>query len=99
MGRLLLRSTKSLTFPTRIDVLFQDVRAVKLPTHLDGLTIREPTDSERRAIDADTGLLSSEGVELFVVEGSGHSGYVIAGVMDTHEDTGEYNDESSLLRR
>jgi hypothetical protein len=36
MKRLLLRSTKTPTFGTRIDVLFQNVKAMKLPTRLDG---------------------------------------------------------------
>jgi hypothetical protein len=39
MGRLLLRSSKNETFGTRVDVLFQNVRAMKLPTLLDGLVV------------------------------------------------------------
>jgi hypothetical protein len=37
MTRLLLRSTKSEEHPTRIDVLFQGVQFIGLPTRLDGL--------------------------------------------------------------
>lgn len=49
MARLLLRSTRSETFGRRQDVLFQNVKALKLPTDLDGLVVAEadPIDAER----------------------------------------------------
>lgn len=52
MARLLLRSTKSPTFPTRVDILFQNVMEMSIPTSLDGLTISEPTAEERRTIQS-----------------------------------------------
>jgi hypothetical protein len=97
MGRLLLRSTKTATFRTRIDVLFQNVKAVKLPTRLDGLSVRPASDDELRAIEEDSGLLAAEDTRFFIVEGSGYAGYVVAGVMVTHVDEGEYNEPSALL--
>jgi hypothetical protein len=99
MGRLLLRSTKSPASPTRVDILFQDVRAMKLPTQLDGLVLRSPTAAEVHVIENDTGQLSSAETKIFILQGASYSGYVLAGVMVTHEDEGEYNDASSLLEK
>lgn len=98
MGRLLIRSTKSATFPTRVDVLFQNVKAMKLPTRLDGLVVRLADEVERRAIESETGLLTSDDTKPFVIEGTGYVGYIVAGVIVSHEDAGEYNDESALLK-
>lgn len=36
-------STGSETFATRVDVLFENVKALKLPTSLDGLVVAEPS--------------------------------------------------------
>lgn len=43
-------------------------------------------------------LASTEG-RLFVLEGTGYSGHVFASLVVSHEDTGEYYDESALLSR
>lgn len=50
MGRLLLRSPKSPGAATRVDVLFQNVKALKLPTRLEGLSVRSPGDEELQSI-------------------------------------------------
>ena len=50
MGRLLLRSPKSPGAATRVDVLFQNVKALKLPTRLEGLSLRSPGDEELQSI-------------------------------------------------
>lgn len=97
MGRLLLRSTKTLTFGSRVDVLFQNVKAVKIPTRLDGVVVRAPTEDERRHIESDTGLLGDDATRIFVLEGASYSGYVVAGVMVVDERDAEYNEPSALI--
>lgn len=97
MSRLLLRSTKTPTFATRVDVLFQNVQAMKLTTRLEGLSLRLPTKEEQVIVEADTGLTAGDDARIFMLEGDGRCGYVVAGVVVSHEDEGEYDDESALL--
>ena len=97
MGRLLLRSTKSPTYSTRIDVLIQNVQFVKMPAYLEGLAIRVANESERMMVEVEVGALPSGDVKCFVVSGSSYTGYVIAGALKTYEDEGSYSDPSPLL--
>ncbi len=57
MGRLLLRSAKSDQFETRVDVAFQNVQAVQLPTLLPGLVVSDADPAETERIVKETGLL------------------------------------------
>lgn len=96
MSRLLLRSTKSDTFDARVDVLFQNVKALKLPTLLDGLTVAEADGSEVAQISRETGCLPDEETTLFVLRSPAYEGYVVAGVCLVAEDDGEYFEPSQL---
>jgi hypothetical protein len=94
MNRLLLRSTKSETHPTRVDVLFQNVKAMNLPTQLDGLVVTEAGAAREIEIIEETGLLPGEGTVFFEVESSGRIGFVVAGVVVEDEDEGEFFEPS-----
>jgi hypothetical protein len=96
MARLLLRSTKSDTFATRVDVLFQNVKALKLPTSLDGLVITEADADEAARISSETGILPAEGTRNFIVRSGAFDGYIVAGVCVVAEDEGEYFEPSQL---
>jgi hypothetical protein len=96
MARLLLRSTKSESFATRFDVLFQDVKALKLPTALHGLVVAEAEPADETRIVRETGLLPSEDTTIFTVRAGAFDGYVVAGVCVTAEDDGEYFEPSPL---
>jgi hypothetical protein len=91
----LLRSTKSDISPTRIDVLFKNVKVMNLVTGLDGLAIRQATEDERLRFANEAALHSDQ--PFWVVESTSFRGYVGASLMLTHEDDGEYNDPSALL--
>ena len=94
-GQLLLRSVKATDWPTRIDVLFKNVAAVHLPTIMDRLAVSEATDTERAELRVQVGAASRlEGQRVFIVRGSGFTGYVVAGVMAWHEDEREYHETS-----
>lgn len=97
MGRLLLRATKTPTFGTRIDVLFQDVRAVVLPARLEGLSVRIASPQDRFKVPESIGQWMSDDAEVYVCEGTGYTGYVVASVCLLHEDQGDYGDDSPLL--
>ncbi len=90
MGRLLLRSTKSETFPTRVDVLFQNVKAIFLPTSLDGLVVEVADATTADRVTRETGLLADEDTTFFELRTAHGVGYVVAGVVVADEDHGEF---------
>ena len=96
MGRLLLRSTKNETFLTRVEVLFQNVKAVRLPTVLEGLVVSEADPGLVQQIEAETGLTRDDGTHFFCLRTSHGVGYVVAGVVVSEEDEGEYFEPSKL---
>jgi hypothetical protein len=94
-SQLLLRSTKSPTSPTRIDVLFKGVTQFHLPTSFAGLSLAEGTDAEVRqlCILRESPRFGKD-VKVFTVKGSDFLGYVAALIAVCHEDEGEYDDPS-----
>jgi len=96
MGRLLLRSTKSDHFETRVDVAFQNVKAIQIPTLLPGPLIDEATPLKASRIATEMGLEPDADMKFFLLEGSSFAGYVVASVMDTSEDSGEYYEPSRV---
>jgi len=96
MKRLLLRSTRNETFSTRIDVLFQNVKALSLPTFLEGMVVSEADGELADRIEAETGFLCEEGSRFFRVDTAHGVGYLVAGVMVGREDEGEYFEPSEL---
>jgi hypothetical protein len=95
--QLLLRSTKSETERTRIDVLFKPVRAMKIRTLLDGLRVREAEPHEVAEIAREAAEEIEGELKVFVIESGSFTGYVVASAMTTAEDDGEYSDPSPLL--
>ena len=93
---LLLRSPKDSEHPTRIEVAFKNVHAVKLPAMFDDLTISMAHGSRAESIRAEAGVLKDRG-EVFLIEGVGTKGYVVAGIAFGQEDEGDYADPSPLL--
>lgn len=96
MKRLLLRSTKSDQFQTRVDVAFQNVQAVQLPTLLPGLVVAGADPAEIERIIKETGLLPDDDRKFFSMLGSNFTGYVVAGVVASCEDSGEYYEPSQV---
>ena len=93
-GQLLLRSTKTTDFSTRIDVLFKDVGAIHLPMTLDGLALTEATEDEKVELRPQIASPRLRDRKVFVVSGSNFTGYVVAGMVAWHEDDLEYYDPS-----
>ena len=83
MGQLLLRSPKAEGQPTRVDVLFQGVVAIDLPTTLNGLTVEATTADAPRGSRVFS-LRTADGVV----------GFVTAGVVVETEDEGDYFEAS-----
>lgn len=89
--QLLLRSLKTESHPTRIEVLVKDVRYVALPTTMEGLTFHRCDASE---VPPELSSLSPEGPWVRVGSG-GVTGYV-AGVAFVSEDELDYDDPSAF---
>jgi hypothetical protein len=94
-SQLLLRSTKSSEFSTRIDVFFKGVKEFHLPTSFTGLSIAEASDADiQKLCSLRKSLSFGKDVKVFKVQGIDFLGYVIALIVVSHEDEGEYDDPS-----
>jgi hypothetical protein len=94
-SQLLLRSTKSAEFPTRIDVFFKGVKELHLPTIFTGLSITEASEADVRQLCSLRKSPSfDKDVKVFKVQGTDFVGYVAALIVFCHEDEGEYHDPS-----
>lgn len=96
MSRLLLRSTRSDAYDTRVDVLFQGVRAMQVPTTLPGLVVWYADDRQLAEITEATGLIPDDETRFFVLLSGSLTGYVVASVCVHAEDEGEYFHPSEL---
>jgi hypothetical protein len=98
-SELLLRSTKSAEFPTRIDVFFKGVKEVHLPITSSGLSITEACDTEIQRLHPLRRSPLDKDVKVFMVQGEDFTGYVAALIALYHEDEGEYNEPSFFAHR
>lgn len=91
---MLLRSNRSNEVPTRVDVLFKGIMALKLPTSFDGLSITEVAYSEAIKLGIPVGCDEVTDRRIFVISGDDFVGYIVAANVFWHEDEGAYYDES-----
>lgn len=92
-GQLLFRSTKSPEHPTRVDVLFKNVAGIQMPAVFNGMIVH----STNGAPPFELGKLGCSGRKLFEITGEGMLGYIVAGIVVSHEDEGSHRDPSPLL--
>jgi hypothetical protein len=85
------------TFPSRVDVLFKNVHALRLPTRMEGLSVRIADPDLAGRITREAGEPPDGDHRVFVLQGRVFSGYVIASVMVTSEDDGDDSGPSPLL--
>jgi len=94
-AQLLLRSTKSDEWATRVDVGFKNVEYIQLPTLMNRLAIEVGTEADlppqaRQALDM-------VGKTVFILSTDGVRGFVVAGYGGWIEDEGDYSDPSKAL--
>jgi len=98
-GLLLLRSGKSNENPTtRIDILFQDVRALEIRVWFEGIKIEEVDDPkflENR--DSNPVDMVEYGNKIYALSGSGWNGFIVGGIVQIKEDDGELFGPSALV--
>jgi hypothetical protein len=100
-SELLLRSNKDTSNPTRIEILFKPVVALKIRAHMEGLRIVELDDSDAEAIKLDAALdeKSSCSSKIYALESGVFRGYIVAAVMVVHEDDLEYYEPTPFSRQ
>ena len=97
-GLLLLRSNKPAKESKRIDILFQDVRAMEIRSWFDGITIEEADERflvnyPSRPLD-----LMETGNRIFALKGKGWTGFILGGVISYNEDDEVATAPSALLK-
>ncbi|HWZ99073.1 MAG TPA: hypothetical protein VN025_15045 [Candidatus Dormibacteraeota bacterium] len=96
-GLLLLRSRKTKGATTRIDVLFQDVRAMEVRSWFVGIRIEESDQQQLEGCKSNPLEMIEPGNRIYSIIGNGWQGFVVGGIVSILEDDGEYSDPSGLL--
>lgn len=97
-GLLLFRSLKGRHgASTRIDVLFQDVRALEIRFWTSGLQIDELDVAQVVRAASNPIALMEPGNRVFGLSGDGWSGFILGGVVSTSESEDDDNAPSRLL--
>jgi len=94
---LLLRSPKDAEHPTRVEIAFKNVHAIKLPTALNDIAISVADEHLAQLIREEAGVLGESGHVFLMDAFGGTRGYVVAGIAFGQEDQGDYSDPSPLL--
>jgi hypothetical protein len=95
MKQLLLRSNRTSELSTRVDIAFQAVGWLELPTVLHGVTIDVDVAQDMKSV-------SERGVSigrrhLYSLSGLDYRGFVVAFVLRIAEDEGGYDEPSSVI--
>ena len=96
-GLLLLRSGKSPAHSKRIDILFQDVRALECRTDLEDLVIEEVGPEFLNTVRSKASEVIEPGHRVYSLKSGGWIGFVVGGIVSHHEDEEEFFASSSLL--
>jgi len=94
MRRLLLRSTKGEAAKTRVDVFFQNVKAMDVTTQMNGLAVFAAEGPDVKRISLTTGLVPSEDCIFYVLLSGGRRGHVVASLVAESVDDLEFHEAS-----
>ena len=83
--------------PTRVDILFQDVRALEISAWSDGLKIEQVEPEFLQGRSSNPAEMIEPGNKIYRLSGSGWTGFIVAGIMRFHEDEGEFFGPSALI--
>jgi len=92
-----MRSRKTKLTPTRIDLLFQDVRAIEVRAWFDGIRIEEVDKQFLKGRGSNPIEMIEPGNKVYSLSSSGWNGFIVGGVFSFTEDDGEFFAPSSLL--
>lgn len=97
-GLLLLRSKKAGKISTRLDVLFQDVRAMEIRSWFDGLKIEEVGAEYLGKQGSAPVALMETGNRVYRLIGDGWEGFILGGIVSFNEDEEDFFAPSKLLK-
>ena len=96
-GLLLLRSRKTPQHPKRIDILFQDVRAMQLRAWFDGIRVEEVDLGFLQGQSSKPEKMLEKGNKIYAIHGADWSGFIVGGIVSINEDQEEFSAPSGLL--
>ena len=97
-GQLLLRSCKTAIDPTRVDVLFREVRAMELRSWFEGIEIVEEENAAFLATRPSRPVpMFDKEIRFYRLKGNGWEGFVVGGIVSYLEDDGDFFDPSGLI--
>ena len=96
-GPLLLRSGKTDNYPTRLDVLILDVRAMEIRSWFEGIEIRQVDHGYLQGFPSNPTDLIEEGLNVYALSGRGWQGFILGGRLLVHEDEADMMAPSALL--
>lgn len=96
-GLLLLRSARSREFSTRIDILFQDVRAIECRTEFPDLTIEEVSADFLNGVRSKAKEVIEPGHRVYSLKSGDWIGFVVGGIVSHCQDEAEFFSPSNLL--
>ena len=96
-GLLLLRSVRDDIHKTRVDILFQDVRALELRMWFDGIDIQVAPLSNGISLQTCPNDIAEPGNILYTIKSRDWSEYVLGGILRTSEDLRNSLDPSALI--
>lgn len=96
-GLLLLRSAKSPTCPKRVNILFQDVRAIECRTDFPDLVVEEVGADFLNDVRSKAREVVEPGHKVYSLKSGHWIGFVVGGIVSHQEDEGEFFAPSSLL--
>jgi hypothetical protein len=96
MNRLLFRSNRSSSFPTRVEIIFMNVQYLSVGTSLDGLAVRDRGPAENW-IDPNWRLRQRDEIRIYEVASASGIGQVIAGSVGFDESDAGPSDPSRFF--
>lgn len=97
-GVLLLRSPKSNETPTtRVDIMFNDVRAMEIRTWFRGIRIEEVDATHLVGQNSKPAEMIEPGNKVYALTNSGWRGFIVGGIVLFKEDEGDLFGPSDLV--
>jgi hypothetical protein len=84
MNRLLFRSNRNSVFPTRVEILFMNVKYLSIGTSLDGFAVEDVGRAEDWS-EPEWRIDQAEGLHLYQVASTSGGGRVVAGSVTVDE--------------
>ncbi|WP_448033460.1 hypothetical protein [Bradyrhizobium liaoningense] len=96
-GPLLLRSGKTDKYPTRIDVVILDVRALEIRSWFEGFEIAQAEHTYLNNFRSNPIEMMETGLNVYAISGQRWQGFILGGKLLVREDEADIMAPSALL--